>query len=191
MGFSRQECWSGFPCPPPGDLPDPGLSPCLMSPALAGGFFTTSATWGAPLSLFYPSPKLTPILLQSCPFSRRLSLGEWYHLSSSCSETWETLHTLLSQSIQVPPTHHQVNIPGTCASSPFCSSAVTYLLNYISTSQVLSTSKLPAPSHPLLPLRVTIPRASSDHAVLPPQLSRIPYGLQGNIRCPAGPSRSS
>ena len=119
MGFSRQECWSGFPCPPPGDLPDPGLSPCLMSPALACGFFTTSATWGAPLFLFYPSPKLTPILLQSCPFSRRLSLGEWYHLSSSCSETWETLHTLLSQSIQVPPTHHQVNIPGTCASSPF------------------------------------------------------------------------
>ena len=25
MGFSRQECWSGFPCPPPGDLPDPGI----------------------------------------------------------------------------------------------------------------------------------------------------------------------
>ena len=23
-GFSRQEYWSGFPCPPPGDLPDPG-----------------------------------------------------------------------------------------------------------------------------------------------------------------------
>ena len=25
MGFSRQECWSGLPCPPPGDLPDPGI----------------------------------------------------------------------------------------------------------------------------------------------------------------------
>ena len=25
MGFSRQECWSGLPCPPPGDLPHPGL----------------------------------------------------------------------------------------------------------------------------------------------------------------------
>ena len=45
MGFSRQECWSGLPCPPPGDLPDPGIEPSsFMSPALAGWFFTTSAT---------------------------------------------------------------------------------------------------------------------------------------------------
>ena len=42
MGFSRQEYWSGLPCPPPGDLPNPGVEPaCLMSPALAGEFFTT------------------------------------------------------------------------------------------------------------------------------------------------------
>ena len=48
MGFSRQEHWSGFPCPPPGDLPDPGIKPSsLTSPALAGGFFTSSATWEA------------------------------------------------------------------------------------------------------------------------------------------------
>ena len=45
-GFSRQEHWSGLPCPRPGDLPDPGLSLC-PSPGLAGGFFTTSATWDA------------------------------------------------------------------------------------------------------------------------------------------------
>ena len=32
MGFSRQECWSGLPFPPPGDLPDPGIEP--RSPAL-------------------------------------------------------------------------------------------------------------------------------------------------------------
>ena len=31
-GFSRQEYWSGFPCPPPGDLPNPGIKP--RSPAL-------------------------------------------------------------------------------------------------------------------------------------------------------------
>ena len=50
MGFSRQEYWSGLPCPPPGDLPDPGIEPVpIMSPALAGRFFTTSATWEAPL----------------------------------------------------------------------------------------------------------------------------------------------
>ena len=32
MGFSRQEYWNGLPCPPPGDIPDPGLE--LGSPAL-------------------------------------------------------------------------------------------------------------------------------------------------------------
>ena len=48
MGFSRQEFWSGLPFPSSGDLPDPGIEPtALMSPVLAGGFFTTSATWEA------------------------------------------------------------------------------------------------------------------------------------------------
>ena len=42
MGFSKQEYWSGFPCRPPGDLPDPGIEPLsLTSPALAGGLLTT------------------------------------------------------------------------------------------------------------------------------------------------------
>ena len=31
MGFSRQECWKGLPFPPPGDLPDPGIKPCVSS----------------------------------------------------------------------------------------------------------------------------------------------------------------
>ena len=49
MGFSRQEYWSGLPCPPPGDLPDLGtIEPAsLPSSALAGRFLTTSATWEA------------------------------------------------------------------------------------------------------------------------------------------------
>ena len=52
MGFSRQEYGSGLPCPPPGDLPDPGIEPrSPTSLALAGGFFTTSATWEAPFLL--------------------------------------------------------------------------------------------------------------------------------------------
>ena len=48
MGFSRQEYWSGLPRPSPVDLPDAGIKPVsLMSPELAGGFFTTSAIWEA------------------------------------------------------------------------------------------------------------------------------------------------
>ena len=41
--FSSQEYWSGLPCAPPGDLPDPGIEPVSpASPALAGGFLTTA-----------------------------------------------------------------------------------------------------------------------------------------------------
>ena len=45
MGFSRQEYWSGFLCPSPGDLSDPGIEPeSLKSPASAGRFLTPSST---------------------------------------------------------------------------------------------------------------------------------------------------
>ena len=40
-GFSRQECWSGVPCSPPGDLPDPGFKPkSPAAPALQADYFT-------------------------------------------------------------------------------------------------------------------------------------------------------
>ena len=46
MRFSRREYWSGLPLPTPGDLSDPGIEPpSLVSPAMAGGFFTASTTW--------------------------------------------------------------------------------------------------------------------------------------------------
>ena len=64
MGFSRQEYWTGLPCPPPGDLPNLGTEPVsLMSPAWGGGFFPTSTTWkalsvGTGLALNPPCPFL-------------------------------------------------------------------------------------------------------------------------------------
>ena len=48
MGFFRKEYWSGLPCPPPGDIPDPGIEQAtLTSPALVGRFFTCTI-WKAP-----------------------------------------------------------------------------------------------------------------------------------------------
>ena len=45
IGFSKQVYESELPCSLPGDLPDPGIEPAsFMSPALSGGFFTTSTT---------------------------------------------------------------------------------------------------------------------------------------------------
>ena len=50
MEVSRQEYWSGLPFPIPRDVPNPGIEPLsLVSPALAGGFFTTNVTWEASL----------------------------------------------------------------------------------------------------------------------------------------------
>ena len=47
--FSRQEYWSGFPFPTPGDIPDPWIKlTFLTSPVLVGGFFITAPT-GNPL----------------------------------------------------------------------------------------------------------------------------------------------
>ena len=72
MGFFRQEYWSGLPCPPPGNLPHPGIEPAsLMSPALAGRFFTNSTTW--------------PRLILKGPMEQELVLGGhwiWYTMKS-------------------------------------------------------------------------------------------------------------
>ena len=74
VGFSRQEYWSGLPCPSPGNLPNPGIkSASLMSCALASRFFNTSATWQAqthplhPLSLQGTSASFN-ILIEVCWF---------------------------------------------------------------------------------------------------------------------------
>ena len=49
MGFSRQEYWSGLPCPPPGDHPDPEIKPVsLIFSALVWRVFTTSTAWETP-----------------------------------------------------------------------------------------------------------------------------------------------
>ena len=53
MGFSRHEDWSGLPCPPPWYFPDAGIEPTpFTSPALVGGFFTTSANWESPAGTY-------------------------------------------------------------------------------------------------------------------------------------------
>ena len=65
MRVSRQEYWSGLPYLPPGDLPNLGIGPAsLASPALAGVFFITSATWEA----HRHSKQCCPVLLENGMF---------------------------------------------------------------------------------------------------------------------------
>ena len=106
MGFSRQEYWSGSPCPPPGDLSDPGIEPTsLMFPALSGRFFITRGTWEVPaiwiVPLFCQRRFCIPEELgKFCKFTviwwlkwqfqfkgadicRSYSIGSWTHVNST------------------------------------------------------------------------------------------------------------
>ena len=73
MEFPRQEYWSGLPCPPPGDLPNPGMEPASL--ALAGSFFSTEPS-GKPTyheylsvkDLYFPIEVFPHKLLKICSF---------------------------------------------------------------------------------------------------------------------------
>ena len=105
MGFSRQEYWSGLPCPPPGDLPHPGIEPTsLMSPALAGRFFTTSATWEALLLTLLCIKRgfavkhswYCPAFTVLCPFDAREQCGQLMK-ANTCLE--HQLHSVIETDI--------------------------------------------------------------------------------------------
>ena len=74
MELFRQEYRSGWPCPPPGSLPNPRIEPMsLTSPALADRFFTTSVTWQA-----HDKEHINYMTQGSCPvkWNRR---NKWEH----------------------------------------------------------------------------------------------------------------
>ena len=79
IGFSSQEYLSELPCHPPGDLPDPGIEP--MSPALAGGFFTTRSSL---LRDWFPCAGAVLSLAQT----HRGCLTK----SSACGRLWQFAH---------------------------------------------------------------------------------------------------
>ena len=82
LGFSRQERWSGFLCPPPADIPDPGTKPrSFASPASAGKFFTTVPP-GKPLFLFIHL--YTTCFVKTFLF-RYIQTSIWKRVLSSCS----------------------------------------------------------------------------------------------------------
>ena len=83
MGFSRQEYWNGLPCPPAGDLPNPGIKPVsLTSPTWAGGFFTTGAN---------DKPR-QQIKKQNHHFADIGPYSQIYGFSSSHVQMWVLVH---------------------------------------------------------------------------------------------------
>ena len=84
MGFSRQEYWSGLPFTPPRGFLDPGIKPMsLASPALAGKFFTTSATWDAPSGL-------APFMYNRGRGGWIASLTQWTWIWANSRKCWRT-----------------------------------------------------------------------------------------------------
>ena len=70
MGFPRQKHWSGLPFPSPQDLPNPGIK--SVSPALAGGFFTTEPPGRPNIICYFTSKPRGPlftmnIIIHLCP----------------------------------------------------------------------------------------------------------------------------
>ena len=91
MGFCRQDYWSGLPCPPPGNLPHPGIEPTsLRSPALVGRFFTTSAAWEAHscYTAYQCNQVKTEIILVSF-LCRRKTLSKMKTANILCFCVWE------------------------------------------------------------------------------------------------------
>ena len=89
-GFSRQEYWSRLPFPPPGDLPHPGIEPeSLVSPARAGGFFSTAkmVSCGMPQGF-----SLTQLM---CVFMISYQISLFYFVHSS--------HCYSQSSLLLPP----------------------------------------------------------------------------------------
>ena len=80
IGFSRQEYWSGLPCPPPGDLPNPGIKP--RSPALQGDSLLSEPP-GRPKNTGVGSLSLLQGIFLTQGLNPGLLHGRWilYHLS--------------------------------------------------------------------------------------------------------------
>ena len=87
MGFSRQEYWSGLPCPPPGDLPNPGWNPCLFC----------LLHWQAGSLPLAPPGKCLSLELSSVQFSRSvrsdsLQPHEPQHVRAPCPSPTPGVH---------------------------------------------------------------------------------------------------
>ena len=61
MELSRQEYWSGLPCPPPGDLSNPGIAPALTSICTGRQVFTTNTTVVAQMVKNLPAAQETRV----------------------------------------------------------------------------------------------------------------------------------
>ena len=93
MGFSRQEYWSGLPFPPPGDLPNPGITPRSLALRVD---YLPSEPWGKPLILsmvFFHQPTL--FFKSDCKGTACVVTQDFCPYFLQYGLTWEAAITLL------------------------------------------------------------------------------------------------
>ena len=85
--------WSGLPFPPPEDLPNPGIQPAsLVSPASAGGFFTTCATWEEYVCSMYHKIRMI-VLHFMLSKTLILQMSKLTHMKLSVMPSQASIHT--------------------------------------------------------------------------------------------------
>ena len=90
--LSVLQAWilSGLPCPPPGNLPDPGIKPTsLTPPALADRFFTTSTIWEALELLYDPTIPLLNIYTEKTIIERDTCTPVFTTTLLKIARTWK------------------------------------------------------------------------------------------------------
>ena len=105
MGFSRQEYWSGPPCPPPGDLRNPGTE--TAAPALRVDSLLLSQ-WGSPKFCLYLYACLLYLYLYICMYiplsieDESLHLKGTYHLHiKKLAQAWAIIYPFRKSSLNI------------------------------------------------------------------------------------------
>ena len=160
MEFTRQEYWSGLPCPPPGDLPDPRIKPDLLR----------LLHWQAG-SLLQASPGNTP---HPTPFSSFLQPSRPFpHPTPPPSQCYWTCLFTSGKSLPCPPC--TVSIPRdrssfpigwTCGDTPKPSVFCSHTAGFLQTAYCISSDAFACPSPSLYLGTGTVSSVS--------ELSRVP-----------------
>ena len=93
-GFSRHEYWSGLPCPPPGDLPNPGTEPTSYISFIGRQVLVTSAIWEAPMMVSVSTKNK-----QTNKKNHQLANKQWSGTPTPFSKLWtwdSSYYTVLS-----------------------------------------------------------------------------------------------
>ena len=133
MGLSRQEYWSGLPCPPQGIFLTQGLNPHLLCPLhWQTGSFTTNASWEAPFPMRYLWVFFPLFLLVVNIFQH--SIPNWKVVWSK-NQHWDLWFSIAGSHAQIIP-HH--GISGMAANKIYSSSLCLCFIQLLQKPSVTS-----------------------------------------------------